>query len=461
VILTHLVNNKASTSIGGGHVLLACELPRMTRWGKGAANRLLSSLRSAAGQPLLGWLLGLKLVYLSLVAFTAWGWGDYDEAALKAIDAQWFDQNGGGWSLAKNVAPLARHFATWDSEHYLYLSQDGYGAGVKSCAFYPLWPLIVRWTAPLAGGNHLIGGLVVSNLCSLAAWVLFYERVRRRWGASAAGWALLLLVLFPGSLFFQFLYSESLFILLVMLLWWGLEERRWGLAWVAASLLPLTRAVGLFAVLPIAWQALQVAPPVWLVRLRAKRHTRKPMQDLPTPPPDGTQDGRAIAKPCRWWLLLAGPLAGWAAYLVLMAHWTGNPLEGIEAQKHWGVHSVSNLWNLPKFIVGFFTPTEWHAFRGSLLDRSSLVLLLYSLPVAWRLDKDLMVWIYVLGILPAMSGTFTSYTRFASCAFPMFIALGVFLGRPERRFLRWATVWVFATLHAVLLWRFVNFRWAG
>ena len=154
----------------------------MTRWGKGAANRLLSSLRSAAGQPLLGWLLGLKLVYLSLVAFTAWGWGDYDEAALKAIDAQWFDQNGGGWSLAKNVAPLARHFATWDSEHYLYLSQDGYGAGVKSCAFYPLWPLIVRWTAPLAGGNHLIGGLVVSNLCSLAAWVLFYERVRRRWG---------------------------------------------------------------------------------------------------------------------------------------------------------------------------------------------------------------------------------------------------------------------------------------
>jgi hypothetical protein len=72
-----------------------------------------------------------------------------------------------------------------------------------------------------------------------------------------------------------------------------------------------------------------------------------------------------------------------------------------------------------------------------------------------------MVWIYVLGILPAMSGTFTSYTRFASCAFPMFIALGVFLGRPERRFLRWATVWIFATLHAVLLWRFVNFRWAG
>jgi hypothetical protein len=411
--------------------------------------------------PLLGGLLGLKLVYLSLVAFSTWGWGEYEEAEHKAIDAQWFDQRDSDWSLTHHLGPLARHFATWDSEHYLYLSHVGYGAGVKSCAFYPLWPLMVRGVARLAGGNHLIGGLVLGNLCSLAAWVLFYDRVRCHWGTSAARWALLFLLLFPGSLFYQFLYSESLFFLLVMLLWWGLEERRWAMAWVAASLLPLTRAVGLFAVLPIAWQALQLAPPVWLIQLRAKRHKPRGMQYMPASSPDGAHDGWAMTTPCQWWLLLAAPLAGWAAYLALMAHLTGNPLEGIEAQQHWGVHSVSNLWNLPKFIVGFCTPTEWHAFRGSLLDRSSFVLLLYSLPMVWRLDKDLIVWVYVLGILPAMSGTFTSYTRFASCVFPMFIALGVFLARPDRQLFRWAMVAIFAPLHAVLLWRFVNFRWAG
>jgi len=146
-----------------------------------------------------------------------------------------------------------------------------------------------------------------------------------------------------------------------------------------------------------------------------------------------------------------------------MGHWTGNPFEGFEAQKHWRVHSISNLWDAPKFIVGLFTPTQWHEFRGSLLDRCVFMLLLYCLPVIWKLDRSrgLMVWTYVLGIVPAMSGTFTSYTRFASCAFPMFIALGVFLAPPERRYLRWATVLVFATLQVVLLWRFVNFRWAG
>ena len=58
------------------------------------------------------------------------------------------------------------------------------------------------------------------------------------------------------------------------------------------------------------------------------------------------------------------------------------------------------------------------------------LVLVYTLPVVWRLGKDLVVWTYVLGILPAMSGTFTSYTRFAAVAFPLFVAVaGLFLGR--------------------------------
>jgi hypothetical protein len=71
------------------------------------------------------------------------------------------------------------------------------------------------------------------------------------------------------------------------------------------------------------------------------------------------------------------------------------------------------------------------------------------------------MWAWVLGVMPAMSGTFTSFTRFASCAFPMFIALGVVLGKPEWRWIRYAVLAVFALLHAVLVRRFVNFRWAG
>ena len=171
--------------------------------------------------------------------------------------------------------------------------------------------------------------------------------------------------------------------------------------------------------------------------------------------------GSDAASPYRPWWLLAAPLLGWGIYLALMWYWTGNPFEGFAAQKSWGVHSIGNLVNVPKFVFGFFTPTAWHEFTGSLLDRCLFLVLLWCLPVLWRLDKGLLVWTYVLGILPAMSGTFTSYTRFASCVFPVFIALGVFLERREWRWLRYGLLAVFLLLHIVLVWRFVNFRWAG
>lgn len=431
----------------------------------------------------------LKIAYWCIVVTVLWCISDFNRAEFYSVNARWPREDG---------PVFASHFATWDAAHYLYLSEVGYRHSIPSCAFYPLWPLVVRWTTPLAGGSHLIAGLVLSNLFSLAAWVLFYERVRRRWGKSVASWALVFLIVFPGSLFFQFLYSESLFFLLVMLLWWGLEEKRWGLAWGAALLLPLTRAVGVFAVLPIGWQALREAPPGWFVRLEAwgaRQWGRLGVrsQQLETwqeaegrlvatesrPTGTGEERGWRLEDRGKQWALLAAPLIGWGCYLALMWHWTGNPFEGFAAQKSWGVHSVWNLVNVPKFVVGFFTPTQWHEFTGSLLDRCVFVVLLYTLPVLWRLDKGLLVWTYWLGILPAMSGTFTSYTRFASCAFPVFLALGAFFGaeRGGRTvqhqtsilnrqssflpWLKWSLLAAFAALHSVLVWRFVNFRWAG
>ena len=40
---------------------------------------------------------------------------------------------------------------TWDSTHYLYLSEEGYAEARGSAAFYPLWPLVIRVFRPLFG----------------------------------------------------------------------------------------------------------------------------------------------------------------------------------------------------------------------------------------------------------------------------------------------------------------------
>lgn len=420
---------------------------------------------------LIVWLIAFKAGYFALLMAAVTVWPDFNEAAPVSIKARWFTPSDAEW-LEMQETGVARHFTTWDAEHYLVLSEAGYSEGLKSSAFYPLWPLLIRWSAILTGGDHVIAGVILANILSLAGWVLFYVATKRRFGESVAAWALALLIAFPGSLFYQFIYSEPLFFLLLMALWFGLETSRYGLAWAAAFLLPMTRAVGVFSILPIGWLLLEE---LWRNRTSAAPRMRDVGKGTPaglnarnadagkdTPEGGMKHDRRNSRKRVtQLAVLAAAPILGWAAVLGLMWMWTGNPFEGIEAQKYWGAHSISNLWNIPKFAAGFFSPATWHEFRGSVLDRCGFLLLLCCLPLIWRLGKDLAVWTYALGILPAMSGTFVSFIRFESIVFPLFIALAVFFSERKNRWPAIAFLGLSSLLHLALLWRFVNFRWAG
>jgi len=203
-------------------------------------------------------LICFKTGYFMALAAVLLLWGDLGE--FIRLPQRWTPKAGPGF---------ASHFTGWDAGYYLSLSEQGYRAGDSACAFNPLWPSLVRWFAPLAGGSHLIAGLVLANILSAAGFLVFVSVAGSRFGAPAAKLALLFLLAFPGSLFFQFVYSESVFFFLVMLLWWGLERRRYGVAAAAAFLLPLARSVGLFALLPLAWHVLEPAVK-WLIPILAR-----------------------------------------------------------------------------------------------------------------------------------------------------------------------------------------------
>jgi len=356
------------------------------------------------------------------------------------------------------------YFTTWDAGHYLHLVEKGYQSGHKSCAFYPLWPLLVRWISNCTGHHYVISVIVLANGFSLAGFFMFYRMVSRRFGESLARSSLFLLLAFPGSLFFQFGYSEGLFFLLVMLLSFGLERNRLKMALIAAFLLPLTRPLGIFCVFPIALQLIRRLPDAcwvyWAKRIRrVKWLGRFPGREKG----EGTGTGVAPLDQVGLlrWALLTAPFCGWGLYFVLMAVWTGNPFEGFAAQKYWGVQSVSNLFNVTKFVVGFLTPTSWHGFRGSMVDRCAFLLLLYCLPLIWRLDKGWFLWAVVLGIVPALTGTFTSFIRFESVVFPVFIALAVWLSSPGKKLLHLFVSASLVAMHLVFVWRFIYFEWAG
>jgi hypothetical protein len=401
------------------------------------------------------WLVGFKAFYLASVATAVWCWGDLDKKQYSEVNARW-PQDGN--------PTFASYFATWDSAHYLLLSENGYHGNSPSCAFYPLWPLAIRFGAFFTGGNYLISALVLANTISLAAFVIFYQTAIRCQGKPIAKYSLIVFLVFPGSLFYQFAYSESLFLVLLMLLWRSFLARQYKSAFAAAFLLPLTRAVGLFCFVPIALHLMvHERPPLannllrrfksWSI-LGASRIVSE------------TGKNYEITVECdgykrKSWYLLAAPISGWLFYLFFMKLSTGNVFEGFDAQKYWHVHSVMNMIDLKTFQMEFFLPTQFHGFTGSLLDRCVFVLFILCLPLVWKMNKMLFVWTLVLGLLPAMSGMFTSYTRFASICFPMFLAIGYVLNNRTWRFIGIVYVVVSVTFHFVLLWRYVNFKWAG
>jgi hypothetical protein len=369
--------------------------------------------------------------------------------------------SGEPWSSVEGLA-LRQHFLSWNAKFYLFLSKKGYERGLNECAFYPLYPLLIRWASKVTGCDSFVMGIALSNVSSLLAFLVFFGITARRFGETAAALALTLLLAFPGSLFFQFIYTESLFFLLLMLFCLALEREQLALALVTAFLMPLTRAVGIFCVFPLLWHLFFRSPPAWWFRLISRQGGAGWIARFVGPrggqsPQVKSADwGRASAI-----CLVLAPFFGWATYFLLMWKWTGNAFEGIEAQKYYGVQSIHNLFDPVRFVTQFFNPTDWHAFRGSLLDRCIFILLIDCFPLIWKLDKGWCIWAFFLGVVPAVSGGFTSYMRFASVVFPLFIALGVYLSKPGMRWWRWLVLTTFITSHLVLVWRFVNFKWAG
>jgi len=392
-------------------------------------------------------LIGILVVW-KLVAGVGVAWLGWKLDAMRTTDFRRYMRR---WPESAQEPVLESYFATWDGAHYLHLAKQGYWPDDPSCAFYPLF----RGTAPVLGGNLVVTGMIWANVASLAGWLLFYAVVGRRWGRKVALWALALLVTFPGSLFYQFPYSEGFFFLLLMMLWWAVEQRRWIMAYGAGVLLPMTRGIGAFAVLPLGWQAIRQGVPERIRQIVQRKRWLRWIGAEPVPP----------HQRMRLWVVAVAPVIGWLLYLACMGVWTGNVWEGFVAQKHWHTHSVWHLIDVPGFLKAFFWDVQtWHAYRGSMLDRLVFLMALWTTPLLWKMDRNLLIWWYWLAVLPAMSGHCTSYTRFVSVAFPVFAALGWLFGQGKyrwTRWFRWIVLGIFLVGYGWLVWRFVRFQWAG
>jgi hypothetical protein len=335
---------------------------------------------------------------LLLAAAAAWGWVRPDFFSTQS------------YFVAYHLDPpdpgsLATRLSTWDGQHYLHLARDGYTRGERSAAFYPLWPLLIRAASPLLGGSGLIAGLLLSHAFFLLACAVLYREVEAQHGARAATAALAALVAYPAAFFFGLVYTESLFLLLGVGLFAALRRDRLGLAAGLAVLLPLTRAVGVFAVLPLAWHAYRACrePKASGVRLRA-------------------------------WAAVAAPLVGSGLYLAWMHAAAGHALAGFEAQALYPSQpSIAKLFDPLGFLAEAVHVRGPLAMRGGGFDRLAFAGFLALLVPVWRrFDLGVLGWTLTIGIVPAVTVGLMSFTRYAAVIVPLFIVVGLALAQPGR-----------------------------
>ncbi len=321
-------------------------------------------------------------------------------------------------------------FKTWDAQCYLYLVGHGYGPAGQPDAFFPLFPFLISQMKFFFLGHALLTGLVLSLLLSLVSVYYLYRLVQEKWGETAAFRACLAFLAFPTAFYMGLVYTESIFLALVLCFFYSFRRDQLTTAFFCAFLLPLARPTGAL-VLGAA-----------LVDLWKERHR------WPDP---------VFRRKC---LVPLGFILGTLFFFAIMRMTTGDFFTYTKTQVIFFSHySASNLLNPFHWFWVNFVTNHWtfHGFETSAMNRLAFVLVVVALILSFRtLDFGLWTYSVLVGLSLGMTGDLMSYPRYALAAFPLFIWAAVKWG--DKLFYYWVPSFL---LQALLLMVHASDHWVA
>lgn len=297
--------------------------------------------------------------------------------------------------------PWERAVSNWDTGWYLSIVDDGYStevAGESNVAFFPVYPLLMRWFSQL-GPDPVTVGVVISLACFLAALFVLNKLLRERASPTVASNTLLLMAFWPFSFFFALAYTESLFLLLAAGAFFFVHRERWWAAAALAGVASGTRVVGVF--LAVAVVAAFFQKEGW----------------RPSP--------RQLAKTAG--LGLAGA-SGLLAFMTYLHFHAGNALAFVEAQKFW--HNRRDGIDGLKWIgeVLRHRPPATYEYFSVLVYLIPFVLFVgLAVYVLIRRDAAWGAFSTLTLVAPVPTGNIASTNRYVLVLFPCFVALAELL----------------------------------
>ncbi len=326
-------------------------------------------------------------------------------------------------------------FARWDSGWYVGIARDGYAfveGGRSNLAFFPAYPLSMRAAGLALGGrteHFFLGGILVSWVAFLAAMVLLYALARLDLDQATAERVVVYAALFPSAYFFGLVYSESLFLCLMLATVYAVRSRRWAIAGVVGAVAMCSRVNAIMALPALAWLAWRAAG----------------------------RDRHQLASAAIALAAMASGFAAWCGYVYMLS---GNPFEWAASITRWNYTPGGPPWQP---LVGLLTAlwtrayqfltTEHAAFYDTYNGLVATSVVLSTPYVWWRFGAGYGLFMLANLALPLSTGQFEGLGRYCSVLFPFSLGLAALIRSATGHALVVAT---FAMLFALGLSMFVT-----
>ena len=283
-----------------------------------------------------------------------------------------------------------------DAQRYLQIAGEGYvteGENAINLVFYPLYPLLIRVFS--LGVFDLAGtGMVLSRLFLMGSGAALYELAKVDGDEKQAWYSVLLMAVYPFSMFTVGVYSESLFLFLTVLCMLLIRKDRMPLAGVVGFLAALSRVQGMLLIFPAVYCVVEG-------RLgKEKRKIRK--SDV---------------------CLLLIPL-GFCVYLLINAVLHGNPFQFMIYEEgepwyqstKWIAENIRSQYQNAQNFKGLETIIYWPQI---VLYFGVIGLIFLGMKMDVRMEYLLYAGVY-LGFT-YLSGWMISGGRYMLCCFPVYL----------------------------------------
>jgi len=315
----------------------------------------------------------------------------------------------GGEIANYQSSPWYWAWANFDGQHYLSIAQKaGYGFGQQ--AFFPLFPSLINFFGGIFGGSLgslNLAGLIISNVAFVVALVGLYKLLRLEFSERITRLAIILLLVFPVSFYFGSVYTESVFLALVV---WSLflaKKNLWLFACVLGGLAAGTRVIGVLLL------------PVLFIELIRKTKTK--ILDV------------------RYLYLLLIPL-GLFAYMYYLNQTYGDPLLFIRALPGFGEQRSATPIILPQVFYRYifkilpavnysYFPAAFTTVLEFLVGGGFLILAVLAFK---KLSLSYSIFLALGYLVPTLSGSFSSLPRYCLVLFPAFILGAIYLDKASR-----------------------------